>query len=370
MEKKERKVIYLKRNHGISLLRLILMFMIVVLHILGHGGVLMATTPMTAKNAAAWLLEALGNCAANGYALISGYVYVNNRHKFSSLVQIWLQALLYSIGIAACLWILKPAYFSPEALRAYLTPVSSDAYWYLTAYVGLFLLIPFLNAGIHSLSEAQAKPLMALLFLFYSVLPTLTGKDLFYANNGYSAFWLVYMYLVGGCIHKFGWGDSLKPAKALLVYLLSALVCWVAHVSPIYSAYAATGEVSASMAYISYTRPTMVIAAIALFLLFKNASIPSRWVRMISQLSPAAFGVYLIHEHNYIRGHFIHDRFGFLAGFSTPVMVGCVFAIALAVFTACLLADWVRCKVFRWLQVRERLEALENRILHCDTANI
>ena len=67
----------MKRNYGIDLLRMILMLMVVILHVLGHGGVLDATTPLSAKYCVSWLIESFAYCAVNCYALISGYVYFN-----------------------------------------------------------------------------------------------------------------------------------------------------------------------------------------------------------------------------------------------------------------------------------------------------
>lgn len=350
----------MQRNHGISLLRLVLMFLIVILHILGQGGILGAVAPMSAKYGAAWFLEALGNCAANCYALISGYVYINNKYKFSSLIQIWLQTLLYSVGIALCLWIVRPEYFSLRSLQAFLFPVSTEVYWYVTAYVGLFVLIPVLNGGIHALSEKQARMLMLGLFLIYSLLPTVMKRDIFLTKYGYSTLWLAYMYIIGACMKKHSWGDSLKAYQSLLLYLGCSLVTLAVQFG---KAYTAAEPASGGIDYIYYTTPAMVIAAVSLFLLFKNASIPSRWVRLISQLSPAAFGVYLIHEHDYIRGHFLVDRFRFLTQYSLPVMVAGILAAALVIFTVCLAVDWVRCRVFRLLGVKEHLEKWETAIL-------
>ena len=71
----------IKRNYGIDALRLISMFMVVVLHVLGQGGVLKA-----AKNGQyiiSWLLEIIAYCAVNCYAIISGYVGYSDVASFS-----------------------------------------------------------------------------------------------------------------------------------------------------------------------------------------------------------------------------------------------------------------------------------------------
>lgn len=49
----------MKHNIGIDLLRMILMLMVVVLHVLGHGGVLEATAYNPIKYGVAWFLKLL-----------------------------------------------------------------------------------------------------------------------------------------------------------------------------------------------------------------------------------------------------------------------------------------------------------------------
>ncbi|MBR6668219.1 MAG: acyltransferase family protein [Clostridia bacterium] len=65
-----------KRNEGIDLLRCLAMLMVVVLHVLNHGGILESSARGMPVYNAAWLLRAAGTCAVNCYALISGYVGV------------------------------------------------------------------------------------------------------------------------------------------------------------------------------------------------------------------------------------------------------------------------------------------------------
>lgn len=360
----------MKRNYGIDLLRIVLMFMVVILHVLGHGGVLDATNQLTVKYGVSWLIESLAYCAVNCYALISGYVYISGRYKFSSLVQICLQALVYSLGIAICVWVLKPENFSLRSLIYFLFPVSKSAYWYLSAYVGLFVLIPFLNAGINALSKEQTKSYLCLMFFVFSILPTFARQDTFFVNAGYSTFWLAFMYAIGACIRKYGWGDALKSRKALWIYICSVLISWGVKMCFEGTTMWLLGEPKTGYNFISYTSPTMVIAAIALFLAFKNATVSPKLRRLISELSPAAFGVYLIHEHECIKGHFIVDRFVFLSELSTPIMVLGILGSALCIFAGCLFIDWIRHKVFTKMRVKECLEKLENKYIHHNITTI
>lgn len=209
----------MKRNYGIDLLRMVLMFMVVVLHVLGHGGVLDTAVPLSMNYALAWLLECFAYCAVNCYALITGYVYYNSKYRLSSLIQIWLQVWLYSFGISVAMWILKPEYFSMEGLIRAALPVTYKMYWYFSAYVGLFMLIPILNAAIEHMSERKTKNVLLLSALFISVIPVFSGEDPFGDKGGYSTFWLAYLYLIGASIRKYEWEKVLKNTANIYIYI-------------------------------------------------------------------------------------------------------------------------------------------------------
>lgn len=68
-----------KRNYGIDLLRMVAMFMVVILHVLGQGGVLAKTAGL--KNHIAWLLETGAYCAVDCFAIISGFVSYTDKEK-------------------------------------------------------------------------------------------------------------------------------------------------------------------------------------------------------------------------------------------------------------------------------------------------
>lgn len=342
----------MKRNYGLDLLRLVLMFLVAVLHILGHGGILQGAEQGSVAYRVAWLIETLAYCTVNCYALITGYVYTDKQPRLSSYGLLWLQVLCYSIGIAACGWILNPEKLTAESLQAFLFPVSGDRYWYFSAYTGLFLLIPLLNAGLAAFSRKQAAVTLAVLFAAFSVIPTFSGRDVFATNEGYSTLWLLLMYLLGACIQKFGFAECFSAGKGIALYLGSCGIAW--GIKLIWAD---------GIKLIDYPSPLMVLAALGLFLAFQNVRIPTWAQKWIAILAPGAFGVYLIHEHPYIRNYLIMDRFAFLTDYSVPVMVLAVLGIALGIFVICLSIDLIRNWVFKCLKIKERLEKLEEKML-------
>ena len=61
------------RNYGIDLLRVFSIFLVAILHILGHGGAIGTTTSLW-HFSAIWFLEIFAYPAVNCFVLISGFV--------------------------------------------------------------------------------------------------------------------------------------------------------------------------------------------------------------------------------------------------------------------------------------------------------
>lgn len=96
------------RNYGIDFLRMISMIMIVMLHTLGHGGILRSVSFLSVHYQIVWLLEVIAFGAVNTYAMISGFVSVDSHFKISNILILWLQVLFYGILINTVFFFLLP----------------------------------------------------------------------------------------------------------------------------------------------------------------------------------------------------------------------------------------------------------------------
>ena len=168
-----------QRNRGIDLLRMTAMWMVVILHILNKGGVLAAAAPLSAGQGTARLLETAAYCAVNCYGLISGYVGVQRRFRYSGALALWLRVAFYTLGITAVFACLMPGSVNGDRVLRAFFPVLFRQYWYVTAYFGMCLFIPFFNLLLNRLSKGQLRLLALSIVLVFSVLPTLRQKDVF-----------------------------------------------------------------------------------------------------------------------------------------------------------------------------------------------
>ena len=145
-----------KRNYGIDILKIFAMIGIVGLHVLGHGGILQNVQPGI-KYILAWGFEVLFSCCVNVYALISGYIGISKKqYSISKLFQLWFEVFFYGVVI----WLLMSTFTQYEIsgmrLLEAIMPVSSREYWYFTAYVGLFCIMPLLNYVLRHINKTAA----------------------------------------------------------------------------------------------------------------------------------------------------------------------------------------------------------------------
>ena len=328
------------RHPGVEFLRVLAMGMIVLHHLLTHGGLLLAFPEPGPTAAALYLLNTLTCCAVNVYGLISGYVG-SGRFRPARLMGLWLQAW-FTGAVLTALMGLRTA-LTAEDWRVALLPVSSQEYWYLTAYFGLYLLTPALHAAIERLSRRQLTLTLLGCGLLFGLMPrSATALSL---SGGYHIGWLCVLYLLGGWLRRYG-----KPARTVRKPLLCFFVC----------AGAAGGwQVSGQFLdphgfslpldgewFLAYTSPLMVGAALALFVLFLRVESPARLGRFACWAGPLTFGVYLIHEQPAVRRTLLTLRLAALSGLSAPLLMLALLGLWLAVYGGALALEWLRSRLF------------------------
>lgn len=346
----------MKRNYGIDLLRMVAMAFVAALHIIGIGGIISGSQLLSSQFLTAQFLRIALLCAVNCYALISGYVSWDRRPKLSGIAMLWMKAVICCVIITALFS--RRVDLDYRTIISALIPVTTGQYWYLTAYAGLFVLMPLLNfAVVHMPSRELALTLSGILVLF-CVLPISPLTDAFYLHDGYSALWLAVMYLLGGYLGKYELLTRLTGWKWGLVYLGAVVFAWLPRMmvlwwKPVYYA----------MGYgnilIEYTSPTIVLAAVSLLAVFSRLRLP-RWAeRTTEMLSPHVFGIYLVHAHPLVFRHLLEGRFAYLGSGSVPGMLGTVMITALGICVLGTAADWVLTRGMKLLRIDRLLKKLD-----------
>lgn len=351
------------RIYGLDLLRVVAMFMAVVLHVLGQGGILKSSSVLSANYELAWMLEIAAYCAVNCYALISGFVGIESKPKRSNVVMLWLQVAFYSFGTTVLFKLFLPDVISTKSVVLSIFPVFTEQYWYFTAYFCLYLFLPFINAAINALPQKTLKEILIISAIAFTLPQIFFGADPFHVVRGYSAAWIVFLYILGAYLRKYNSFAGVRKRTLFLVYLLSIAVTWgvkfaIEFVSSIYKGQSIEGNL-----LVEYTSPTMLIAAIALLLLFSKIQMGAIATCFVSFVAPASFGIYIFHTHPFIFYGFLTDTFAGIAGSSLGIMFPLIIGSALLIFIICFGVELLRIRLFKVLKLKQLICKLDGKLL-------
>ena len=349
-----------KRNMGIEVLRILSMFLVVMMHICTQGGVIDSVEPFTGNYIVAWVVMVLTYCAVNCYALISGYVGVETKFSYHRLLVLWLGVAFYTIIITVCFHVLKNGSVGFMDYIKAITPVTSGQYWYLSAYFAVFMMMPFLNFLLNQLSTRQLNILVITVVIVFSVLPTVRHTDPFALGDGYSALWLMLLYIVGGFLRK---------SKILEKYKTTVWICIVGFMLIIaisskflieYVCWKSLGTVAGGGYLVSYISPVILLLAIALLGIF--VKINFKFYTVVKMISGSTFFVFIIHEHPLIKHQFLSEQFSKYTLYNPIGMIFAIFGTALAIFGVCVVIDQIRVIIFKKLNVNMLCKNIVDKI--------
>ena len=344
-----------KREANFELLRIVAMLMIVTLHYLDKGGILpKPDSAFGLSGFLAWGLEAFCVSAVNVYVLLSAYFLAEGEYRPMRVAKLWTQVFFYSVGIAAVLMItgiVPVATVDKYRLLGYVFPIITEHYWFVTAYMLMFLFAPLMNEGLRKLSEKGYRQGIFLLLLVLSVSKSVLPMKLPTDRLGYDALWFLCLYLIGAYIRYHAGGDAvLKKADslkaALAGYVFCSLLIFAGFVA-VRGLFLKTGSLGEFInRQYHYNSIFCLLASVFLFFIFRNIKLPkgkvSEWV---CKAASASLGVYLIHEHLDMR--YLWPVWMRVSDFAdTPLFLLYWIPGVVTVYVVCMLIDFARQFVF------------------------
>ena len=340
------------RYYGIDFLRIFCMFMIVILHLLGFGGILDNTIPFSASYWSAWFLEIFCYCAVNCFALISGYVMLNSHIQLSKLLELWIQVAFYSIFITAIVFVFSPDTIAFSNIINSILPVTRNQYWYISSYFGMSILVPLLNLAIKHIDKKTFAKILAACFFFGCVLSPIS-KDPYLLNAGYSTAWLSILYLTGAFIKKYDIIHKCRKRTASILFFSSIMITFLSKMILEYAfRHLSLQELSGNV-FVSYTSPTIIISAISLFIFCLKLKFNTTGTKMISLFAPTALSVYLIHTHPLIVSNVLKNFLIGLIGDNFVMLITKILILAFLIWFICSVIDLLRIKLFKLLKIKE-----------------
>ena len=290
-----------KRMANLELLRCVAMMMVVVLHYLGKGGLLadLAGESLNVPELAAWLLEAFCIVAVNVYMFLSGYFLSGSSFRLSRLIQLWMQVWLYSValGLAGALsGVMRGTELDLHYLLTLIFPILMGHYWFMTAYLFLYLMLPLAGMAVERMTKRQLQVTLGLLLLAFCVIKSVLPLRLEMDGQGYDCLWYLCVFLTAAYVRKFGISILDKKWTGVILYAGGCLGVFAGTLA-LRQVYLRTGSLERMLTmFLEYNHVLPFLAAVGLFGIFRKVQVKGKAAAAMNRMAPYTLGVYLLHE--------------------------------------------------------------------------
>ena len=303
-----------QRDSGMELLRIFAILLVLGVHLFSYAGFYEAAKDAGGHaHSTALLMKLATRSAVNIFILITGYFMADRPFRLKKSAartfDLYKKMLFYSVVLTLVfLPFGKAALISQgeqltvfQAVFKGLLPVSSQTWYFLTDYLLLCLLIPFINLALQMLTKREYRILLVILILLMSVWATLLYIKPFSlifepfgyerALRGKNLFHFIFIYILGGYL-CFYHPPRKKPN---FLFLGAAAACVLLN-------YLLLTRLPASLGYakvsLQYSNPLVIANAVFLLLFFKDLHFRSR---IVNALASTTLGVYAITEFRFLR---------------------------------------------------------------------
>ena len=341
-----------ERKYNLDLLRVLSMVFVVSLHYLGVGGAYYNVydgdlSQITVNFIAASTIEALAVVGVNCFVLISGYFLITSTFKSRKIFDLYLNTIFYSI----IFFVLNTILFDfgvPDLLKSVL-PILMSTYWFITVYVALYLVSPYINKLCENMTQKQHLTLIIILLcvfsLWKSILPIAETID---TRKGYSLTWFIVLYLVGAYTRKYNVQLFKRNSLNLLSYFAISFVSVFVKLMAIAASTKISMLAEGQNLFYHYDSITVFSASVFLFVFFSRLNVNSPKIgKIVNFVTPSVFSVYIMHENFLWRERLWNDFLKASDMKESPWFVLHLLGCVALVFVVCILVDQIRRYLFK-----------------------
>ena len=297
------------RNSTFELLRIISMILIVAY----HAGRSIDVSQLSIFNRGMfYLISSWGILGVDLFVIISAWFLCEQKFRTTKLISLIFEVITYvfAFTILSVIWNTYKA-GGGEAFVAvlrhhaseFLSPFWANEYWFITAYIFMLLIAPFINK-LHEFFDQKSLKTLLVLFSFIPVYSTINGggviKDVM--NFCYIYFLISYLKRTDFCLKS-------KALKILPYILMGVLIVGRAVFFTILHNISSTDNALISNIYLFLDRfinntildtgrHSLILLIIALLIFFSVKDIKPFYSKYINWISGCTLGVYLFHENS------------------------------------------------------------------------
>ena len=350
-----------ERDSGIELLRIFAILMVIGVHTFLYGSYYDCALDeggMVAESAKYFRLYF--RPAVNIFVIITGYFMARSafdlKKSYKRVFSTYLVIYFYSIVLSLLTLRLGPAYYTIdgevtsvwEIVLSMFFPMFSQQWYFLTDYILMCLLGPFVNIILQNITKKQFQWLLVLLTIILSIWMNISSIEMVedvFRNYGYedivegkNLFSFLYVYMIGGYI---GMHVEVKKRPKIRYLLGIFLFTWMNYMVLVkFGDLINYDDISKY-----YSNPFVVLSSVCALMFFKDLHFHSRIINMFASTT---IGIYALHEFKFNR-QWIWNVFNFekYDCSNLGVNIARIVVIMLLIFLVCSLIELVRQQLFR-----------------------
>lgn len=217
------------KKHDINLdfVRAVAALFIVFSHFFDNTGLYEFDTAFPIKMTSVGLRLIVGTCVAM-FIMLTGYLCSEKKlsaRYYLGFVRIYITYLVCSaFAYLARVFLLNESLGLHRMVSELISFESVEYAWYLLMYLGLFLMIPFLNLAFNGLASDKQRLVLIGTFLYLSILPSLLHRPVHLMTVWWKNLSPIAYYYTGAYLHKVRPQVSAKKTLVLLIILVTAFV--------------------------------------------------------------------------------------------------------------------------------------------------
>lgn len=294
-------------------------------------------------------IEALAIVAVNVFVLISGWFGI--KFNFNKLSSLCFQILFFSLGFFIVFSFISPSEaFTINRIKGVF--LMNGDYWFVKAYLILFILSPVLNAFIDHVSQKQFFITLATFYAFHTVYGWLMDASVNFTMNGTTGISFIGLYLLGRYLRLYPSKYSkMNKNNDLLIYISCTILLCACNLFLLHYGI----DVSVEGRLFSYASPLVIIASVYLMLFFSKLSFQSKCINWIAT---SCLAVYLLHCNGFFFGKYYRQIIEQIYYHSDYPYIGTIMYI-FAVYIVAIFIDKVR--LYCWNLISHLLSHVVSR---------
>ncbi len=287
-----------------------------------------------------------GKMAINVFLLITGYFMCKKEFVWQKVINLFCLMIFYRWIIYAIFIFAGYENFSFLNLIKTILFVPLDfGRGFSSSFLGLYLLIPFLNKTIQNFEKKDLQYLILTLVFLFTVLSSFLLNSTFEYMGWYAS-----VYLIGAYLRLYPIGCLNKTRTSLFLSVASLVLCYL---SIIFISLAGT-KMNRDLPVYWFVNDSnkilSIVTAISLFCLFKNLKIGH--IKTINTLAASTFGILLIHaSSDTMRNWLWNDVMHSAEAYSNKHFVLYAFGAVFTVYLVCFAIDFVRKQILNGAKI-------------------